>query len=307
MAALLLGSSAAGTAAEFVLTNGKIIKGEVIQVTRNTLVIRPKRGGIRQLSRRQMKSVRIETKDGEVISGPLKNWQDGVYEIESDGQLVEVRNRTVVRDPSTTPTTQTVAEAKSVKDAASPENSAVAVAEAEVVEDATLLQTPTGSESEAVVDVPPPPERVGRETAYLQDSQSKAGENATPQPKPAGSEAEVAEGVTPPPKLTVSRAEADENATEMVFKLVLSRPSKEPILILYATFNQTANAGEDYHGERGTLKLAPGKSSAVVRVPLINDDVSESNETLELFVTTDKRHAIVEFERTVGTILNDDD
>ena len=118
---------------------------------------------------------------------------------------------------------------------------------------------------------------------------------------------EVEEAVPAPPTLTVSKAEADENANEIVFNLVFSRPLEKPILVLYATYDQTATAGEDYQGEQGTLKLAPGDSSASVRIPLINDDVTESDETLELFVTADKSQATVQVERTVGTIMNDDE
>ena len=148
--------------------------------------------------------------------------------------------------------------------------------------------------------------------------------NVLPRPKPPRPSAEpaVEEATAPPekeapapepepesvlPKLTVSNAEADESASEIVFNLVLSEPLDSPILILYATYDRTAIAGEDYRREQGTLKLAPGTSSATVRVPLINDDVSESNETLELFVATDGKLATVDVERTVGTILNDDD
>ena len=148
--------------------------------------------------------------------------------------------------------------------------------------------------------------------------------NVRPRPKPPRPSAEpaVEKAAAPPeketpapepepepalPKLTVSNAEADESASEMVFNLVLSEPLDSPIIILYATYDRTAIAGEDYRREQGTLKLAPGASSATVRVPLINDDVSESNETLVLFVATDGKLATVDVERTVGTILNDDE
>ena len=118
---------------------------------------------------------------------------------------------------------------------------------------------------------------------------------------------EVEEAVPAPPVLTVSQAKADENASEIVFNLVFSRPLEKPILVLYATYDQTAISGEDYKGEQGTLKLSAGDNSATVRIPLIDDDVTEGDETLELFVTADKSQATVEAERTIGTIMNDDE
>ena len=133
-----------------------------------------------------------------------------------------------------------------------------------------------------------------------------ADEAVEPAPAPADPEALAHSDGDPPPRLIVSEGKAGENASELVFKVDLSRPVDQPIMILYATYDRTAIAGEDYKGERGTMTIPPGASSAVVRVPLIDDDVQEENETLELFVATDERKATIESDRIVGTILNDD-
>ena len=210
MASLCLADAA--VAATFVLNNDEVIEGEVIHATRNTLMIRRTIGGVHQLSRSDMDSIRVTTEDGDVISGSLVGWQGGVYEIEAENRLIQVQNRRIVGE--------------------------------------TAIKLPV---------------------------------------------------------LTITEAEANEASSDMVFRIDLSRPVQKSILIIYATFDRTATAGEDYEAERGTLKLAPGDSSAQVRIPLINDDVVEGNETLELFVATDKTHATVNVERTVGTILNDDD
>ena len=198
---------------------------------------------------------------GDQISGTLKSWHNGVYEIEADGQVIQVRDQEIIREAATTKQEQTAPDAEAVEHTpalASPPAAAVGAAEAD-----TSTQTQQVTEPAA-------------------DAASS-------------------------PTLTVSVTEAREDAAEIVFKLDLSRPVDEPIVIFYGTYDQTAIAGKDYHEERGTLRLAPGNSSATVRVPLINDDVRESNETFELFVITDEERATVEFDRTVGTILNDDD
>ena len=260
-AALLLFCATPGNAATFFLSDGKTIEGEVVHATRNTLTVRQDIGGIRQLPRSKVKRVQIMTSLGDQISGPLKSWHNGVYEIEADGQLIQVRNREIIREATTTKQERTAPAAEAVEDTPAQVNPPVAAVEAVEVE--TSKQTPTASE---------------------------------PAADPASS-----------PTLTVSAAEAREDATEIVFKLTLSRPMHEPIVIVYGTYDQTAIAGKDYHGERGTLRLAPGNSSATVHVPLINDDVPEGNETFELFVITDEDRATVEFDRTIGTILNDDE
>ena len=161
----------------------------------------------------------------------------------------------------------------------------------EAVEDSTATPEPAASTTEDAAEEPAEPESVAA---------TPPEEVATPEPE------EVKEAVPAPPTLSVSRAEANESASEIVFNLVLSEPLEKPILILYATYDQTATAGEDYEGERGTLKLAPGDKAATVRIPLIDDNVSEGDETLELFVTTDKTQATVAPERSIGTIMNDD-
>ena len=86
------------------------------------------------------------------------------------------------------------------------------------------------------------------------------------------------------PVLVISTAEAAEGATAMEFQIGLSAPAKRSIFVVYGTFDRTAKAGEDYRTERGSLELAAGDSSAVLSIPLIDDDVAEGDETFEVFV-----------------------
>jgi hypothetical protein len=117
----------------------------------------------------------------------------------------------------------------------------------------------------------------------------------------------VAEGNPTPPVLTISKSQADESATEMTFDIGLSRPSKKPILVIYATLDRTAKAGEDFLEKRGSITLKPGNTSALVKVLLINDGVAEDDEFFEVFVATDQNVAIIKSKRAIGTILNDDE
>lgn len=109
------------------------------------------------------------------------------------------------------------------------------------------------------------------------------------------------------PLLVISTAEAAEGASEMRFNIDLSAPARQSIFLVYGTFDRTAKAGEDYQEERGSLEFAPGEQSAVLHVPLIDDDVAEADEFFEMFISADKELATIDSNRVIGTILNDDE
>ena len=117
----------------------------------------------------------------------------------------------------------------------------------------------------------------------------------------------VAQGDLTPPVLSISKSQAGEAATEIIFDIGLSHPSKKPILVIYATLDRTAKAGEDFLEKRGSITLKPGNTSAVVKVLLINDAIAEDDEFFEVFVATDQNVAIIKSKRAIGTILNDDE
>ena len=117
----------------------------------------------------------------------------------------------------------------------------------------------------------------------------------------------VSEDAAKLPVLVITAAEAAESAAEINFEIGLSAPARRSIFLVYGTFDRTAKAGEDYRTERGSLELAAGDSRAVLTIPLIDDDVAESDETFEVFVSADKELATIENNRVIGKILNDDE
>jgi len=104
--------SAATSAATFLLQNGERLEGEVIHATRNTLMVRETIGRIRQLSRGEVETVEITMSDGHVVSGAFVGWRDGVYEIESGGRQISIRNRSIVEEVETMPPVLTVSSAE---------------------------------------------------------------------------------------------------------------------------------------------------------------------------------------------------
>lgn len=212
VAAVFYFFATAASAATFLLDSGESLEGEVIHATRNTVMVRKTIGGIRQLSLGEVEAVEITTRDGDIVTGALLSWQEGVYEVDAGERRIRLEDGRIV------------------------------------------------GEDEPKV-----------------------------------------------PMLIISTAEAIEGATEMIFKIDLSVPTRRSIFLVYGTFDRTAKAGEDYREERGSLELAPGDKSAVLRILLIDDDVAEGDESFEVFVSADKELATIENNRVVGTILNDDE
>lgn len=99
---------------------------------------------------------------------------------------------------------------------------------------------------------------------------------------------------------------ARENDGEFVLVFELSQPSTQPLVIIYASVDGAAVAGNDYQPARGVLTLKPGKMRAEVRLGLIDDDLSEVEEDLQIFVTVDPNVARLSHHPVVVTIDDDD-
>ena len=108
----------------------------------------------------------------------------------------------------------------------------------------------------------------------------------------------------PEPKLSVSDATATEGTDEtMDFVVTMDRPSKATVTVQYGTSDGTAVAGSDYTETSGTLTFDPGETSKTISVPIIDDAVDDSGETLAmyLFIPT---NASLEDDEGFGIILN---
>jgi RHS repeat-associated protein len=64
--------------------------------------------------------------------------------------------------------------------------------------------------------------------------------------------------------------------------LFSSASSSQTITVDYASSDGTATAGSDYNAVSGTLTFSPGDTTKTFQVPITDDDVSESNETVNL-------------------------
>ncbi len=101
------------------------------------------------------------------------------------------------------------------------------------------------------------------------------------------------------------RAELNASALTMVFNVRLSVPSGRTVLVDYATADGTATAGSDYAATNGTLVFRPGAIVQAIRVPVLGNTISESNETF--FVNLGNPvNATLTRPAAVATIVDDD-
>lgn len=104
---------------------------------------------------------------------------------------------------------------------------------------------------------------------------------------------------------TLGRVTAGEAASFMVVQLTLSRPVQKQVTVQYATKDISAIGGQDYRISRGTITFAPGTTAATIRIPLLDDTVSEANESflLELSAPTNAGLSL----KTVRCTITDND
>ena len=112
--------------------------------------------------------------------------------------------------------------------------------------------------------------------------------------------------------LLIADAEASEGAGEVRFAVTLDGPSGAEVTVGYETADPAgssdpvAEAGIDYESASGTLTFAPGEVSQTIRVPVIDDDLDEPDESFAL-VLSDPRGATLGRGSALGTILDDDE
>ncbi|WP_223212347.1 Calx-beta domain-containing protein [Microcystis aeruginosa] len=82
----------------------------------------------------------------------------------------------------------------------------------------------------------------------------------------------VVEGLTTP-----------QNAS---YTVTLSQASNQTVSVNYATSNGTATAGADYTATTGTLTFAPGVTTQVLNIPILNDSLNEANEIFTLALSS---------------------
>jgi hypothetical protein len=97
-----------------------------------------------------------------------------------------------------------------------------------------------------------------------------------------------------------------ESAGLKVVTVVLSSASGQTVKVDYTTSDGTATAGSDYTAVNGTLTFAPGVTSQTFNVPVLVDGIPESDETVNLTLSTPVLATLGTPSSAVLTITNDD-
>jgi RNase P/RNase MRP subunit p29 len=297
-----------------VLKNGETIEGSIVDATRNTVVVRRAIGGMRQMPIEDIAEVRIDLAQGAPITGQILSWADGVHQVRAGGEVVHIRaGRIVTREPAREATRQAppaVAprpEEQPAVEAAAPAAPAAEDAAAGVTAEETAAASPT-AESPAAEE---------RAAASPADESAAAEEPAAGSPATENRAAESraaavttalpkAENDSGPVAVKASVDPAAAGAADMVFRIELSRPVEQTVVLIYGTVDGTAKAGQDYEAKQGVVTLAPGTRSAEVHVPLIEQQPPRDEARFELFLAADPKVAEVVDQRITATIQGGD-
>ena len=118
--------------------------------------------------------------------------------------------------------------------------------------------------------------------------------------------ATISTTVLGPVALSVADARVREASdVTLDFAVTLSRASRAPVSVAYATADGSATAGSDYTATSGTLTFAAGETAKTVSVPVLDDAHDEGEETLTLRLSAATGAVIADGVAT-GTIENTD-
>jgi RNase P/RNase MRP subunit p29 len=313
------GAWGAARADTFVLKSGEPIEGSIVQATRNTLIIRRAIGGMHQMSIRGVAKVRIDLVRGERVSGQLLSWADGVYQIRSVGEVVRISEGRILSrapleaEPSPAPPPRP-REERTVETAAAPAASAArrisaegiaahgGVARMPAAEVAAPRKAKSDSQAVAVEAAAAPAaraaQRVGAKDIAVNRGSAEMPTAGVAAAREASSDSEAV-------ALEASVDPAEAGSAGMVFRIELSRPAEQTIVLIYGTVDGTARAGTDYEPQQGVIALAPGTRSTQVRVPLIDHQRPRDDARFELFLTADPKVVQVVDQRITATIPGD--
>lgn len=260
--------------------DGRSIEAHIMRMDQRDLIIQTGNGRSQTLLRSTVESVAFETVTGERIVGELVGWTPGVYQIATPDAAIKIY--CAMPAASVPPRLAIVPKPAVAKKSTSKTVEAVA--------GSAPLDAGRG-DPQAIAAVTAAP----RKTAI----ESSATNNVIDTPDAA---AVPETGLS----IQVSVEHSRENGPPVAFNIALSKPSDDPVVLIYATIDGTAVNGEDYEANRGVVLIKPGEQSARIEAAVIDDAEQEEQEHLQLFLTVDPTVAVVENGQIIATIDDDD-
>jgi hypothetical protein len=109
----------------------------------------------------------------------------------------------------------------------------------------------------------------------------------------------------PVPAVSVSNGSVTESGGAATLVVNLSVATWIPVTVDYTTADGNATSGSDYTPVSGTLSFAPGETSKTISLPIVNDAVTETEESFGLSLSN-AVNAIIETSSATVTIQDDD-
>ena len=299
---------------EFTLKSGQVLVGRIIHVTGSIATIRLHDGGVAPTSRAQIERVRFVADDGEIRSGRLIEWSDDLYQLRNGDQNVSASLGQAAIDAGPSKAlVQTRSIAAGIEDQQTDT----------VIESTDAAAAPETEADDPGLDANKPPEAAasggdatGGNVSGSADATGAGGpvsetDVASLQQSDAATTdsvetAVVSEGVQGPYLVEPKVADVGEDGREVVFEFRLKQPTDRPLVFLYAATDDTAKAGQDFEAKSGVVTFSAGSEYAEVRVPIIDDEQSESSEQFHLFLSGDPE--TIQFsQRQIVATINDND
>jgi len=107
------------------------------------------------------------------------------------------------------------------------------------------------------------------------------------------------------PTIAAAAISAGEAGGYVEFVVSLDAPSTQTISVSYNNSNGTAAHGSDYLAQSGTLVFAPGETTQVLRMPVLDDVATESTETFSLNLFSPVNAQVGTSQVVVSIIDND--
>ncbi len=93
--------------------------------------------------------------------------------------------------------------------------------------------------------------------------------------------------------------------SEALLTITNTTPSTLPITVNYSTTNGSATAGSDFVASTGTVTFSPGVTTEMIRIPLLDDAITEPTETFNVILSNPVAATIARGQAIVSILDND--
>ncbi len=108
-----------------------------------------------------------------------------------------------------------------------------------------------------------------------------------------------------PIEVSIHDGTGTESSDELVMAVRLNYGSTKVVSVQFAVTGGTATSDVDYEATQGLVVFETGSTEAQVRIPLIDDDLQEGNETIEVTLSNPTNTQIGQAMAT-GTVVDDE-